>query len=137
MDLAKDLALTDLLCTEAFLPERGRTEFARGGPGYYITELGTGSWPSTDDLYAYEAALVQRYDERWGTASRWGSVTFMERSTRGEDIAEPWVLLGTRADDLRTWDVPGKGRWVNLAVADRDREAQPELLLMVTDIAPP
>lgn len=54
MDIAKDLALTDLLCSEAFPTEHGEPRIAAGGPGYYITPLGTGPWPSADDLYAYE-----------------------------------------------------------------------------------
>ncbi|GHH12235.1 hypothetical protein [Streptomyces lanatus] len=137
MDVAKDLALTDLLCTEPFPTERDRTEFPLGGPGYYIAELGPGSWPSTDDLYAYEAALVLLFDERWGKGSCWGSVTFMERRDRGEEIAEAWVVLGTRADDLHTWSATGTGRYVTLAVADRNPEAVPELLLMVTEFDPP
>ncbi|MFH0517764.1 hypothetical protein ACHBTE_11355 [Streptomyces sp. M41] len=137
MDVAKDLALTDLLCTRDFPTERGRTDFATGGPGYFMVELGAGSWRSPDDLYAYEAALIQRFDERWGEGSRWGSVTLQERGARGEEIAEPWAVLGIRADDLRTWDARGTGRWVNLGVADRDPEAEPELLLMVTDMDPP
>ncbi|MFJ7071255.1 hypothetical protein [Streptomyces sp. NPDC098781] len=137
MDVAKDLALTDLLCTRDFPAEHGRTEFALGGPGYYMTELGPGSWPSRDDLYAHEAALVLRFDERWGKAERWGSVTLQERGLRGEDIPEPWAEFGTRADDLRTWSATGTGRWVNLAVSDRDPEAEPALLLMVTEIDPP
>ena len=137
MDIAKDLALTDLLCTEAFPAEHSRLRFGTGGPGYFIAPLGTGSWPSADDLYAYEAALVQRYKERWGEGSRWGGVTLQERRSRGEDIPEPWDVLSSRADDLRIWEATGTGRWVNLAVADRNTEEEPELLLMVTEIDPP
>ncbi|MGW1750581.1 hypothetical protein ACWCRD_34215 [Streptomyces sp. NPDC002092] len=137
MDIAKDLALTDLLCTEDFPTADSGPRIAAGGPGYYITPLGTGPWPSADDLYAYEVALMQRYDERWGKALRWGGVTLQERRRRGEHIPEPWDVLSARADDLRTWEATGTGRWVNLAVADRNTEEEPELLLMVTEIDPP
>lgn len=137
MDIAEDLALTDQLCAREFPAKRGRTDVATGGPGWFMAELRAGSWHSPEDLYAYEAALIQRFQERWGEGARWGSVTLLERGARGEEPAEPWSVLGSRADDLRTWDATGTGRWVSLAVADRDPEAGPELLLMVTDIAPP
>ncbi|MEV6940606.1 hypothetical protein AB0N07_00970 [Streptomyces sp. NPDC051172] len=46
-------------------------------------------------------------------------------------------MLSARADDLRTWEANGTGRRGNLAVADRNTEEEPGLLLMVTETDPP
>ncbi|EGX58713.1 hypothetical protein SZN_16385 [Streptomyces zinciresistens K42] len=137
MDIAEDLALTERLCARAFPAQRGGPDAGAGGPGWFMVELSAGSRHGPEDLYAYEAALVQRFEERWGEGSRWGSATLLERAARGEELPEPWALFASRADDLRTWEAAGTGRWVSLAVADRDPEAVPALLLMVTDIDPP
>ncbi|MEU6544908.1 hypothetical protein [Streptomyces sp. NPDC046859] len=137
MDVVKDLALTDSLCAREFPAERDGAGPAPGGPGYFLVVLGAVGDGTAADLYAHEAALIERFEARWGEGARWGSVTLLERGARGEEIPEPWAELGTRADDLRTWRAPGTGRWVGLAVADRDPEADPELLLLVTDRDPP
>ncbi|MBQ1001197.1 MULTISPECIES: hypothetical protein [Streptomyces] len=137
MDVVKDLALTDSLCAREFPARHDGTAPTLGGPGYFLVVLGAATGGTAADLYAHEAALTERFEERWGEGSRWGSVTLLERGARGEEIPEPWAELGTRADDLRAWRAPGSGRWISLAVADRDPEAAPELLLMVTDTDPP
>ncbi|KAB2971538.1 hypothetical protein F8R89_05430 [Streptomyces sp. SS1-1] len=137
MDVVNDLALTDSLCARRFPAARDGTGPAPGGPGYFLVVLEAAGGGTPADLYAHEAALTERFEERWGEGARWGSVTLLERAARGEEIPEPWAELGLRADDLRTWREPGTGRWISLAVADRDPDADPALLLMVTDRDPP
>lgn len=137
MDIAKDLALVDLLCTRGFPAQRGRTDVGEGGPGYLMAPLGGSGRPGAEDLYAYELALAERLSARWGEPSRWGTVTLTERIARGEEIPEPWSGLSALADDLRTWKAPDSDRWVTVAVTDRDTEEPSELLLVVTDIDPP
>jgi len=128
MDIAKDLALIDLLCARAFPSEHER---------YHTAWLGPGDWPDVSDCYAYEAAVAERLTQRWGEASRRGTVTPAEHIARGEVIPEPWATLTALAIDVRTWVVPENGRHVTVAVADRDEENHPRLWLAVTETTPP
>ncbi|MER6183226.1 hypothetical protein [Streptomyces sp. NPDC001652] len=128
MDIAKDLALIDALCSR---------DFPAGHSGYHAAWLGPGDWPDASDCYAYEAAVAERLTDRWGEPSRWGTVTLQERIARGEVIAEPWAMLTALAIDLRTWEIPGSDRRAVLAVADRNGEDQPRLRVFVTDTDPP
>lgn len=137
MDIAKDLDLIDLLCARDFPAEHGGSDAGLAGPGYHTAWLGPGDWPDASDCYAYEEAVAERLTQRWGGPSRWGSVTLGERIARGEDIPEPWAMLSALVSDLRTWQAPGAGRWVTVAVADRDEESRPQLWVVVTDIDPP
>jgi hypothetical protein len=73
---------------------------------------------------------------RWGEASRWGTPTLTERTLRGDGIPEPWATVRDLAIDLCSWEAPGTGRWVTLAVADRETENQLRLLLVVTETLP-
>ena len=137
MDIAKDLALIDLLCSREFPAEHGRSDIGMGGPGYHMVPLGPDNWESPDDCYAYEAAMAERFTTRWGRMARWGTGTLGERTERGEDIPDPWALLGALAYELRAWEVKGTGRWAILAVADRNDEEQPRLWAAVTEVNPP
>jgi hypothetical protein len=134
MDIVKDLALVDRLCTREFPAEHGRTEEGMGGPGYFIAPLGPGEWPSPEDCYAYETAMTGRFTTRWGTPLRSGTVTLGERIARGEDLSQPWTTLSALGQDVRTWDATGTGRTVMLAVADVEEENEPQLFVVVTDL---
>ncbi|MBT2420520.1 hypothetical protein J7F01_38695 [Streptomyces sp. ISL-22] len=137
MDIVDDLALIDLLCARDLPAEHGGTDAGMGGPGYRIVPLGPDDWESPDDCYAYEAAVAERLTARHGEPARWGTATLGERMARGEDISEPWATLGALAYELRAWEAKGTGRWVALAVADRDADEQPRLWVAVTDVNPP
>lgn len=137
MDIAKDLALIDQLCARDFPTVHGGTDLGMGGPGYHMVPLGPDSWESPDDCYAYEAAVAERLTARQGRQERWGTVTLGERMARGEDIPEPWATLSALAYELRAWEMKGSGRWVTLAVADREADEQPRLWVAVTDVNPP
>jgi len=128
MDIAKDLALIDLLCARPFPSEHER---------YHTAWLGPGDWPDVGDCYAYETALIERFTQRWGAAARWGTVTLEERIARGEEIPEPWLSLTASAIDVRTWEVSDSARRVTLAVADREDESRPRIWAAVTETDPP
>ncbi|MFC8346999.1 hypothetical protein [Streptomyces sp. NPDC057280] len=128
MDIAKDLALIDLLCAQEFPSEHER---------YHTAWLGPGDWPDVGDCYAYEAAIAERLTQRWGEAFRWGTVTLEERMARGEAIPEPWMALTALTIDVRTWVAPESGRHVTVAVADREDESRPRIRADVTETAPP
>ncbi|MER7571699.1 hypothetical protein [Streptomyces sp. NPDC126514] len=131
MDIAKDLALIDGLRT-GVVPAEPDTE--PDADGYRRAVLGLSPWRSTEDCYAYEAALSERLTERWGEPSRWGTTTLVERAARGERIPEPWGMLGALATELRAWEVAG--HWVVLSVADQDAE-DPQVHVVVTTTDPP
>jgi hypothetical protein len=137
MDIVRDLAVLDLLCVRDFPAVHGSTEAGSGGPGYFMVCLGPGTWPSPQDLHAYETAVAERLDERLGGQARTETVALRERLTRGERLSEPWASLGVLADDLRTWPAGETGRWITLAVSDRDVPDRARLLAAVTDTEPP
>jgi hypothetical protein len=45
--------------------------------------------------------------------------------------------LSARADVAHLWEVEGTGRWVAVAVADRDASREVQLLALVTETDPP
>ncbi|MET8246858.1 hypothetical protein ABZV31_22035 [Streptomyces sp. NPDC005202] len=154
MDIVKMLAVIDALCSRAFPQGHGGTDAGLGipghhlaGPGYFIVELGASAWPragdrserqqTAEDLYALERAVAHQLNVRWGEQLPWGTVTLQERVVRGEDIPEPWATLGVLADELRSWKASGTGRWVVVAVADRETTDDVRLLAIVTDTDPP
>ena len=137
MDIVRDLAVLDLLCVQDFPTEHGSTEMGCGGPGYFVVPLGPVTWPSPEDMYAYEVAMIQRLNERLGSNKRWGATTLRERLIRGEEIAQPWAKLGVLVDDLRTWPAGRTGRWITLTVSDREDADAARLLAAVTDAEGP
>jgi hypothetical protein len=56
---------------------------------------------------------------------------------RAGEIAEPWAELSARARVAYVRQARGTGRWVALAVADRDAADEVQLLAAVTEEAPP
>ncbi|GAA2270344.1 hypothetical protein GCM10010415_40910 [Streptomyces atrovirens] len=56
--------------------------------------------------------------------------------TGREETPEPWAWLGARAEVARVWEVQGTGRWVAVAVADRDPDDAVQLLAVVTETPP-
>ncbi|MBD0843652.1 MULTISPECIES: hypothetical protein [unclassified Streptomyces] len=137
MDIASDLALIDRLCARDHPLQHGRTDEDTGGGPYHQAVLGLRQWPSPDDCYAYEAAIAERLTARWGEPSRWGTVTLVERSARGEPIPEPWAMLSALATELLTWKDPDTGRWVTMTVLDGDTEPLPQVFAVVTTTDPP
>lgn len=130
MDIAKCLDLVDELWSRDV-----------GEPRDRVVELGAtgGDCPegrlTADDVYALEGALTQHLTDRRGAPDRWGTGTIQERMSRGEEIPEFWARLAVRAVELRGWQ-NALGRWLVIAVADVDPEADVRLLLAATDIAP-
>jgi hypothetical protein len=141
MDLEQEyLAAVDQLCTRDFPTEHIWTVADLSGPGYFMTGLGAAGRPeqqlTPDDIYAHEEAIALLLKARWGEASRWGTPMLTERTLRGDGIPEPWATVRDLAIDLCSWEAPGTGRWVTLAVVDRETENQLRLLLVVTETLP-
>jgi hypothetical protein len=118
-----------------------------GGPGFHLAELaasvglGTGDGAAreqtAEDFDAWKEAIAQRLDERWGRGRRWGTLTVGVRKAHGEEIPQPWALLGDLVHEASLWQPDGTGRWVVLAVAERDETDEIRLLAAVTDTDPP
>ncbi|ARP73916.1 hypothetical protein LK07_03930 [Streptomyces pluripotens] len=146
MDIAKCLALIDLLCTEEFPAHRCRTDTGTGGPGFLIAELQTSGDFFEDDgteraeaEAQYEAdrdALGERLAERWGPADVFSLFSVFQRGMEGEETAQPWGTLASHVPDVHLWRVD-PGRWVALGVSQWDGELPFQLLAIVTTAAPP
>ncbi|HZF87454.1 hypothetical protein [Streptomyces sp.] len=143
MDIARCLDTIDRLCLRPFPAEHGWSDVGRAGPGYFMAELYTGEGEETscettaEDVGAHKEAVAGRLHERWGTVPAWGTLTLRVRGVRGEEIPEPWASLSQLTDEAYVWRADGTGRWVAVAVADRDPADVLRLLAVVTDTDPP
>ncbi|MFF3462773.1 hypothetical protein ACWCQN_04540 [Streptomyces sp. NPDC001984] len=147
MDIAKALALIDLLCAREFPAAYSRTEHGESGPGYHIAALQTsgefweGDGTEREETAAqYEAdrdGLGERLTERWGPPQYFSLAGVFDRTTEGEDIDEPWARLSGHVPDLQLWSEPASGRWVALGVSQWDKELPFQFLGVVTEIDPP
>lgn len=147
MDIAHSLATIDLLCTRDYPAEHGRTDVGAGGPGYLVVALQTSGDFWEDDAAAREDTetqyefdrdgLGERLTERWGAPQIFSLYSVFERSTGGEEMAEPWASLSSHVPDVHLWTSAETGRWVALGVSQWDQELPFQLLAVVTDIDPP
>ncbi|MFF0536452.1 hypothetical protein ACWDF1_05405 [Streptomyces coelicoflavus] len=146
MDIARHLALIDELCFRPFPAEHGPSDGGAAGPGRFTAVLASshglrGSDPAeraaTVEQYEKERdALYERLAPRWGETAPWNLRTVLLRTER-EEIPEPWAGLSAHARVAYLWEVEGTGRWVAVAVADRDAADEVRLLAVVTEEAPP
>ncbi|MGC9496847.1 hypothetical protein [Streptomyces sp. WG7] len=147
MDIARHIALIDELCFRPFPAEHGPSDAGTGGPGHFVAVLES-SHGLRGGNRAERAVTVEQYEKerdalhellaaRWGRTDPWNLQTVLLRTER-EEIPEPWAELSTRARVAYLWEAEGTGRWVGVAVADRDDEAdEVQLLAVVTEQAPP
>ncbi len=142
MDIAQRLAALDELCFRPLPAEHGGPP----GSGYHVVVLEStrglrGGGPSgravTREQYAaYRDALHERLAARWGPSDPWNLDTVLLR-TADEEIPEPWAGLARRARMAYLWEAADTGRWIALAVADRDDGDEIRLLALATPTAPP
>lgn len=145
MDIAQHIVLIDELCFRPFPAEHGPSDVGFGGPGHHVAVLRTGDgpgedpaqWAVTADQFEKDRdAVYEVLASRWGDVDPWNLQTVLLRTER-EEISEPWRWLCFRADVAWLWEVRGTGRWVAVAVADRDAADAIRLLAVVTETAPP
>ncbi|KES05892.1 hypothetical protein BU52_17405 [Streptomyces toyocaensis] len=146
MDIAQHIALIDELCFRPFPAEHGPSDVGFGGPGHHVAVLRSGpgprggdpaEWAVTVDQFEKDRdAVYEVLASRWGDVAPWNLQTVLLR-TEHEEIPEPWAWLGARAAVAWLWEVRGTGRWVAVAVADRDAGDDVQLLAVVTETAPP
>ncbi|OSP44953.1 hypothetical protein B7767_02150 [Streptomyces sp. 13-12-16] len=140
MNIARHIALIDELCFRPFPAEHGPSDDGFGGPGHHVAVLETDDGPDGDP--ARRAVTVDRFEEDHDAvyevlASRWGDTGPWNPRTGREETPEPWAWLAARAGAARVWEVQGTGRWVAVAVADRDPNDAIRLLAVVTKTPPP
>lgn len=146
MDIARHIALIDELCFRPFPAEHGPSDGGAGSPGHFTAVLesshglrgGAGAQRAVT-VEQYEKvrdALYERLAPRWGETDPFSLQTVLLRTER-EEISEPWAELSARARVAYLWEAQGTGRWVAVAVADRDETDEVQLLAVVTEQAPP
>ncbi|MEV5439841.1 hypothetical protein AB0K80_28120 [Streptomyces sp. NPDC052682] len=143
MNIAQHIALIDELCFRPFPAEHGPSDVGEAGPGYHLAVLER----ARDDDPAERPVTVDQYEKtrdavyeflasRWGDTDPYNLQTVLLR-TAHEEIPEPWASLSARARVACLWEVTGTGRWVAVAVADRDGGDAVQLLALVTQTDPP
>ncbi|MFG2681075.1 hypothetical protein [Streptomyces sp. NPDC048392] len=141
MDIVRHLALIDELCFRPFPAEHGTSR-----PGHLTAVLESSHGLRTGDR-AERAVTVDQYEKerdavserlapRWGEPAPWSLQTVLLRTER-EEIPEPWAELSARARVAYLWEAESTGRWLAVAVADRDETDEVQLLAVVTEAAPP
>ncbi|MGY6019274.1 hypothetical protein [Streptomyces spinosirectus] len=136
MSIAQHLALIDELCSRPFpaghrhhLAELESSHGLRGGDG---AERAV----TADQFRKYRDAVHDQLVPRWGERLPYNLQTVLLR-TEEEQIPEPWAALSARADVAYVFEAVGTGRWVAVAVADRDRADEIQLVAVVTEVDPP
>ncbi|MFD7687244.1 hypothetical protein [Streptomyces sp. NPDC059781] len=140
MNIARHIALIDELCFRPFPAEHGPSDVGFGGPGHHVAVLETDDGPAGDP--ARRAVAVDRFEKDHDAvyevlASRWGDTDPWNPRPEWKEIPEPWAWLAGHAGVARVWEVQGTGRWVAVAVADRDPDDAIRLLAVVTEAPPP
>ncbi|WP_217169647.1 hypothetical protein [Streptomyces sp. AC512_CC834] len=146
MDIARHLALIDELCFRPFPAQHGPSDDGAAAPGHFTAVLESSHGLRGGDP-AERAVTVEQYEKvrdalygrlspRWGESAPWNLQTVLLRTER-EEIPEPWAALSARARVAYLWEAEGTGRWVAVAVADRDGTDEVQLLAVVTREAPP
>jgi hypothetical protein len=145
MNIARHIALIDELCFRPFSAEHSPSDVGIGGPGYHVAELEDshgllGDDPAeraviVDQYEKHRDALYERLAPRWGHTAPYNLQTVLLR-TELEEIPQPWAMLSARARVAYLWEAEGTGRWVAVAVADRDENDEVRLLAVVTQTDP-
>lgn len=142
MNIARHIALIDELCFRPFAAEHDASGVGVGGPGHHEVVLerdhgGCGTRAATVEQFEkYRDALYEPLSARWGEELPWNAQTTLLR-TEQEEIPEPWASLSARVRVAYVWEAVGTGRWVVVAVADRDETDDVKLIAVVTEIDPP
>ncbi|CAL9380331.1 hypothetical protein [Streptomyces sp. NPDC057838] len=143
MNIAQHIALIDELCHRPFPAEHGPSDAGASGPGRHVAVLDAAAdddparWGVVvDQLEKERDAVCELLASRWGDTPPYSLQTVLLRAER-EEIPVPWGELSERASLAYVWDVEGTGRWVAVAVTDRDATQDVRLLAVVTETAPP
>ncbi|GAA4815772.1 hypothetical protein [Streptomyces ziwulingensis] len=153
MDIARHLALVDELCSRPFPAEHGPSAVGAAAPraqlavrhhlavlrGSHGLRGGDGAERAvTVEQFEKERdAVEERLSVRWGRADPLNLQTILLRTEHEGEIPEPWAGLSVRARVAWLWEAVGTGRWIAVAVTDRDEEDEVQLVAVVTQTPPP
>ncbi|MFF5969274.1 hypothetical protein ACFY64_37395 [Streptomyces collinus] len=143
MNIAQHIAVIDELCYRPFPAEHGPSDVGFSGPGHHVAVLEA----AADTDPAARAVTIDQYEKdrdavyellasRWGDTDPYNLQTVLLRTER-EEIPRPWAELSACAGVAHLWEVEGTGRWVAVAVGDRDMSREVRLLALVTETDPP
>ena len=136
MHTARHIALIDELCFRPFPAEHGRSHVVELECSHGLRDGDPAERAVTVGQYEkYRDAIDERLAPRWGRTDPWNLDTVLLR-TEQEEISEPWASLSARARMAYLWEAEGTGRWVAVAVADRDKAGEVQLLAVVTETDP-
>jgi hypothetical protein len=143
MNIAQHIALIDELCFRPFPAEHGPSDVGVSGPGYHLAVLESvcdgdpaDRAVTVDQFEKDRDAVYELLASRWGDTPPYNLQTVQLRTER-EGIREPWASLSSRSRLAYLWEVEGTGRWVAVAVADKDETDEIQLLAVVTETDPP
>lgn len=72
----------------------------------------------------------------WGSAPQTFSLmSLLLREAGGEELPEPWDLLGRGVPELNLWRVDG--RWIAIGVSGQQEDHERTLVVVVTVTDPP
>ncbi|MER5211984.1 hypothetical protein ABT063_15725 [Streptomyces sp. NPDC002838] len=136
MNIARHIALIDELCFRPFSTEHGPSHVAELEGSHGVRGGDPAERAATVNQYEkYRDAIYERLAPRWGHTDPWNLQPVLLRTER-EEIPEPWASLSARARMAYLWEAEGTGRWVAVAVADRDETDEVQLLAVVTQTDP-
>jgi hypothetical protein len=136
MHTARHIALIDELCSRPFPAEHGRFHVVELEGSHGLRGGDPAERSVTVEQYEkYRDAIYEHLAPRWGYTDPWNLNTLLLRTER-EQIPEPWASLSERARVAYLWEAEGTGRWVAVAVADRDPTDEVQLVAVVTETDP-
>ncbi|MCF3961621.1 hypothetical protein [Streptomyces fuscigenes] len=138
-------AVVEQLRTRAFPEQRTRTEGIVSAPSFHWAELGgTALWEGDvadaeerkGCLDAECQGLVRALARKWeAEPETFGLMSLLMRDAGGEELPEPWDLLGRSVPELNVWHV--EGRWIGIGVSGLAQDHEQALIAVVTGTDPP
>jgi hypothetical protein len=137
--------VVEQLRTRAFPDRRARAGTVMSGPAFHWAELaGTPVWDGDiadreDEKGRMEGQcqeLAGRLARMWRVEPQTFSLMSLSlREADGEELPEPWDLLGRSLPELNLWQV--EGRWIGIGVAGLAQDHERTLVAVVTETDPP
>jgi hypothetical protein len=138
-------AAVEQLRTRAFPAQRERSGAVVSGPAYHWAELArTPVWDGDiadreQEMGRTESecrALVGTLSGMWRARPQTFSLmSLLLREARGEELPEPWDLLGRSLPELNLWRVAD--RWIGIGVSGLPQDHERTLVAVVTETDPP
>ncbi|MEV7817142.1 hypothetical protein AB0P05_41770 [Streptomyces flaveolus] len=140
--LEEYLSLIDELLAQPFPEANFHDDTGCGGPEYRVCILRASQdfWADDDGQAAREAdadlracldALIAALTARWGEPLVIDLLPYLRAGLEGEAVSEPINCLSQLTGSMLAWPHRDPGRWLGLAIGQRDKELPLELLAAV------